>query len=59
MGSSIVWLLVFVAAKSSSRLKHSRVMGILGVVNARLVDEFAVTQPFKPEEKAMVKLWPL
>jgi hypothetical protein len=54
-----VWLLALLAAKSSSRLKHSRIMGIFDVVNARLEDEFAVIHPFRPEEKAMVKLWPL
>jgi hypothetical protein len=31
-------------------------MGILDVVNARLSGELAVTHPFRPEEKAMVKL---
>jgi hypothetical protein len=54
-----VWLVALLRAKSSSRLKYSRIMGISGVVNARLEDEFAVTHPFKPEEKARVKLWPL
>jgi hypothetical protein len=54
-----VWLLALLAAKSSSRLKHSRIMGMFDVVNARLPGELAVTHPFRPSEKAMVKLWPL